>query len=475
MVLWSSWLNLAVLCWLGRVLPEVVCRSLDQVGCSRPVRKCKLLHSRFRSSVHTLLRQAIGRSTFRGVPVWDSLSIPSSDLRKAFLSRLHAFSGGIPRFVLFVLKAVLSCRPSLDSTAAISRAFEKGSPVVQSVMGETAFVDGAVGPIRKLVTEGDTKGMQTLVLGLLCVAAQVSLPGSSGFALASKFDALGLYLEGDQISKSVRVVMPDLMRLALQADDTADKLTQATVKELTISAGGASAGSIGDKMEGYSVSFFTVHLQLTWFFGVRLDAGTPQLKLLMEKLGLADRRFDFSERLVGVFGDVLGQVRVATPGTPKHYSVIVPKVFTLDTLQGKCVILKPGAHSASQDLFVSLPFTGGEHALLMVSCKATTSRPLSSKGQDGERTKAANVISALPVDVRALYGDNVFLVCFEYPSVRTTECSCETVRCSNSTGVEQVFKEVVLNKETMSTLITPGLFMPLAIQKAIEVRDSLCC
>ena len=39
MVLWSSWLNLAVLCWLGRVLPEVVCRSLDQVGCSRPVRK----------------------------------------------------------------------------------------------------------------------------------------------------------------------------------------------------------------------------------------------------------------------------------------------------------------------------------------------------------------------------------------------------------------------------------------------------
>ena len=111
----------------------------------------------------------------------------------------------------------------------------------------------------------------------------------------------------------------------------------------------------------------------------------------------------------------------------------------------------------------------------MVSCKATTSRPLSSKGQDGERPKAANVISALPAAVRALYGDNVFLVCFEYPSVRTTECSCETVRCSNSTGVEQVFKEVVLNKETMSTLITPGLFMPLAIQKAIEVRDSLCC
>ena len=197
----------------------------------------------------------------------------------------------------------------------------------------------------------------------------------------------------------------------------------------------------------------------------------------MAVLCLAGRRFNFSEPFVGVFDDRLRKVTVVKPGTPQHYLTVVPNVFTLDTLKGKCVILKPAAQSASADLFVSLPFEDGGHALLMVSSKATTSRALPDTEQLQERAKAANVISALPTDVRKLYGDDVFLVCFEYPISRTAVCSCLTVRSHTSTGAgaQLEFKEVLLNHEVMSELITPGLFMPDAIREAIEVRGALCC
>ena len=408
--------------------------------------------------------------------MWEKLGDPAPTLRDSFVCHLHAFSGGIPRFVLFALEAVMACGFRLDSIVAIRTAFERGSPVVDTVRAQTAFVARAVKPIQDLLDSGNEKGMKDLMLGLLCVASQVSLPVvESAFEFAARFDALGLYVEGDQ--DSVHVVMPGLMRLALQAGRSSSMLLEGAVKALTMSGSGASAGVIGDQMEGHTTSFFTTHLHLTWFFQERLATGTPQLRLLMAELGLADRRFNFSEPFVGAFDDRLRKVTVAKPGTSQHYLTVVPNVFTLDTLKGKCVILKPAAQSASADLFVSLPFEDGGHALLMVSSKATTSRALPDTEQLKERAKAANVISALPADVRKLYGDDVFLVCFEYPMSRTVVCSCLTVRSHTSTraGAELEFKEVLLNHNLMRELITPGIFMPDAIREAIEVRGALCC
>jgi hypothetical protein len=62
----------------------------------------------------------------------------------------------------------------------------------------------------------------------------------------------------------------------------------------------------------------------------------------------------------------------------------MPRVFTGAAVRGQCVMLLPFAQSHSADLFVSLPFLDGTHALLLVSCKATNSKPVSGKATDSE-------------------------------------------------------------------------------------------
>jgi hypothetical protein len=145
-------------------------------------------------------------------------------------------------------------------------------------------------------------------------------------------------------------------------------------------------------------------------------------------------------------------------------------VFTGAAVRGQCVMLLPSAQSHSADLFVSLPFLDGTHALLLVSCKATNSKPVSGKATNSEPVssdvvaaevaKATVGVAALPSDARALYGDRIFLLFLEHPqaSVKVT-----TLTPHPDAG----FTEVHLDAGTTAELLGGAFLTPEQIQAAV--------
>jgi hypothetical protein len=151
-------------------------------------------------------------------------------------------------------------------------------------------------------------------------------------------------------------------------------------------------------------------------------------------------------------------------------------------------MLLPSAQSHSADLFVSLPFLDGTHALLLVSCKATNSKlvsgkatnskpvssdvvaaevakatnsePVSSDVVAAEVAKATVGVAALPSDARALYGDRIFLLFLEHPqaSVKVT-----TLTPHPDAG----FTEVHLDAGTTAELLGGAFLTPEQIQAAV--------
>jgi hypothetical protein len=119
---------------------------------------------------------------------------------------------------------------------------------------------------------------------------------------------------------------------------------------------------------------------------------------------------------------------------------------------------------------VSLPFLDGTHALLLVSCKATNSKPVSGKATNSEPVssdvvaaevaKATVGVAALPSDARALYGDRIFLLFLEHPqaSVKVT-----TLTPHPDAG----FTEVHLDAGTTAELLGGAFLTPEQIQAAV--------
>jgi hypothetical protein len=76
----------------------------------------------------------------------------------------------------------------------------------------------------------------------------------------------------------------------------------------------------------------------------------------------------------------------------------------------------PTAKAHGPDLYLSLPFRDGSHALILVSCKYTGSDPLTDQAAKLEQASAAKVVDALAEDVHALYAGRIFLLSMGYPN-----------------------------------------------------------
>jgi len=332
------------------------------------------------------------------------------------------------------------------------------------VLENHTFVQGAIEPLKDALL--DAKGTSNdasldILEVLLAVASDLTFPhsGHSDKVLA-KVDRLGAYMDGDVVNgKNVfRVMLPEVLRLALMASPGVKQgLDQAAGMLEVVLGGRGSAGSIGDRLEAAAAAFFKTHLYLSWFF----SAPVSRVGRLLKLLGLQHVPLDFRQSLVKVDESSLGKVmRLGEEPTPQSVDSVMPRVFTGDAVRGQCVILLPSPQSHSADLFVSLPFLNGTHALLLVSCKATTSAPLPPGVRDAEVAKATAVVAALPKDARALYGDRIFLLFLEHPQA--------SVPATTLTPHADVgFSEVHLDAGTTAELLGGAFLTPEQIQAAV--------
>ena len=338
---------------------------------------------------HALV-QIMDNLTVRGVPAWDALGICSAeDVRLQFVRQLRVFTGGIPRFVCLTLEALLAHKPALRSASDVHAAFVPGSAVVAKVLENHTFVQGGIEPLKGalLATGGNSNDATLEILEvLLAVASGLTFPhsGDSDKVLAA-VDRLGAYMDGDVVNgKNVfRVILPEVLRLALMASPGVQQGLDRTVGMLKVvlARRTSSAGAIGDRLEAVVAVFFKTQLYLSWFFG----APVSRVGRLLKLLGLQHAPLDFRQSLVKVDESSLGKLlRLKEEPTPQTVDSVMPRVFTGAAVRGQCVMLLPFAQSHSADLFVSLPFLDGTHALLLVSCKATNSKPVSGKATDSK-------------------------------------------------------------------------------------------
>jgi hypothetical protein len=336
------------------------------------------------------LVQIMDNLTVLGVPAWDALGICSAeDVRLQFVRQLRVFTGGIPRFVCLTLEALLAHKPALRSASDVHAAFVPGSAVVAKVLENHTFVQGGIEPLKGalLATGGNSNDATLEILEvLLAVASGLTFPhsGDSDKVLAA-VDRLGAYMDGDVVNgKNVfRVMLPEVLRLALMASPGVQQGLDRTVGMLKVvlARRTSSAGAIGDRLEAVVAVFFKTQLYLSWFFG----APVSRVGRLLKLLGLQHAPLDFRQSLVKVDESSLGKLlRLKEEPTPQTVDSVMPRVFTGAAVRGQCVMLLPFAQSHSADLFVSLPFLDGTHALLLVSCKATNSKPVSGKATDSK-------------------------------------------------------------------------------------------